>query len=94
MTIGEMITDLLSTTDFGNQQIADLVKAQFPEAKTTAKSVASVASVARRYGVSIAKRPSASPTERIQELETQLAEAQRQIKVLTYLRLRSERVAA
>lgn len=87
MTIGQLIQSLLTTTDMSNQEIADKVRQQFPDAKTTAKSVASVASVARRYGVTIAKRPTAAPTERIAELE-------RQVKVLTYLLRRKDRLAA
>lgn len=87
MTVGTLIQNLLQTTDLSNQEIADKVRQQFPDAKTTAKSVASVASVARKYGVQIAKRPTNAPTERIAELE-------RQVKVLTYLLRRKDRKAA
>jgi hypothetical protein len=94
MTIGELIQELLMNSDLSNQQIADKVIQQFPSAKTTAKSVASIASVARKYGVNIAKRPSANPSERIAELQAQLDEANRELKVLRYLNIRRERIAA
>ncbi len=87
MSIGELITDLLRTTELSNQQIVDAVKKQFPEAKTTTKSVASVASVARKYGVAIAKRPSVSPLAEVAQLK-------REIKVLKYLLGRKDRLAA
>lgn len=87
MTIGELILDLLKTTDLSNQEIVDKVKSQFPEAKTTTKSVASVASVARKYGQTIAKRPTVNPSEELNQLR-------RENRVLKYLLLRKERVAA
>lgn len=87
MSIGELITDLLRTTDLSNQEIVNRVKAQFPDAKTTTKSVASVASVARKYGVDIAKRPTVSPLAEVAQLK-------REIKVLKYLLGRKERLAA
>jgi hypothetical protein len=57
----------------------------FPNAKTSAKSVASVASVARRFGVNVPKRPQVNNVEelklsleiaeaRIAELEAQMAD--------------------
>jgi hypothetical protein len=87
MTINELIIDLLKSSDLGNQAIADKVLQQFPNAKTTAKSVASVASVARKYGVDIKKRPTTSPTDEVNKLK-------REVKVLKYLLQRKERVAA
>jgi len=87
MTINDLIIDLLKSSDLGNQEIANKVKAQFPDAKTTAKSVASVASVARKYGVDIAKRPSVKPTEELEALR-------REVKVLKYLLTRKDRLAA
>ena len=87
MTINELIIDLLKSPDLGNQEIADKVKAQFPNAKTSAKSVASVASVARKYGVDIKKRPTVNPTEELNQLR-------REVKVLKYLLQRKERLAA
>ena len=94
MTIGELIQDLLMNSDLSNQQIADKVKEKFPEAKTTHKSVASIASVARKYGVLVPKRPSANPSEKIAELQSLLDEANRELKVLRYLNERRERKAA
>jgi len=94
MSIGELIIDLLKTSDLSNQEIVERVKAQFPEAKTTTKSVASVASVARKYDVDIAKRPASSPNEKIKELELNLEAANRELKVLRYLNQRRVRLAA
>jgi hypothetical protein len=94
MTIGELITDLLKTTDLSNQEIVERVKSQFPDAKTTAKSVASVASVARKYGVNIAKRPTVKPTEELEALRRELAYTQRQLKVALYLNDRMNRKVA
>lgn len=94
MTIGELIIDLLKSSNLSNQEIVDKVKAQFPDAKTTTKSVASVASVARKYGVDVAKRPAASPSAKIAELEAELAIAQREVKLYKYLNERKLRAAA
>lgn len=80
MKINDLIIDLLKSSDLSNQAIADKVLERFPDAKTTAKSVASVASVARKYGVDIAKRPSANPSERIAELEARIAELEAQLE--------------
>lgn len=78
MTVTKMIeTLLLDPSKFSNQQIVDKVLDQFPEAKTTTKSVASVASTMRRFGLDVAKRDHESPNERIKELEEEV----RQLKL-------------
>lgn len=82
MTINDMILDMLKSTNLSNQQIADAILEQKPDAKTTAKSVASVASVARRYGVSVPKREHANPSERIAELEARVAELEAELEML------------
>ncbi len=94
MTINDMILDLLKSTNLSNQEIADKIVAANPNAKTTAKSVASVASVARRFGVDVPKREHSNPSEKIAELEAKVADLERQLKVAQYLNVRHQRKAA
>lgn len=94
LSINDMILDLLKSTDLSNQEIANKIVAANPSAKTTAKSVASVASVARRFGVYVPKREHSNPSERIAELETKIADLERQLKVANYLNVRHQRKAA
>ena len=75
MKINDLILNLLQNSDLSNQQIADKVLEEFPNAKTSAKSVASVASVARRFGVAVPKRPTVNNTEELKQM-LELAEAE------------------
>ena len=82
-TVTKMIEALLqSEVRYSNQQIVDLVKEKFPEAKTTTKSVSSAASTMRRFGVDVAKREHANPSERIRELEAEVADLKAQLAEL------------
>ena len=49
-TIGELVHELLTDVDLTYLEIVALVKEKFPDAKTTARSVASVAAVLRKKG--------------------------------------------
>lgn len=55
-TIGSLVQELLMDPDLGYVTIVDRVRAEFPDAKTTARSVASVAAVMRRNGVPVPLR--------------------------------------
>ena len=55
-TIGALVAELLRDPDLSYAEIVDRVKAQFPDARTTARSVASVAVGLRKKGVEIPKR--------------------------------------
>jgi polyhydroxyalkanoate synthesis regulator phasin len=87
-TVTKMIEALLLDATLSNQAIVDAVIKQFPEAKTTTKSVASVASVMRRFGVAVPKRTVDSPNERVAELEAQVARLEMMLNDLeAYLEL-------
>ncbi|RYH00687.1 hypothetical protein EU805_17130 [Salipiger sp. IMCC34102] len=52
-TIGSMVQELLIDPDLGYTAIVDRVMTDFPDAKTSVRSVASVAAVLRKKGVNI-----------------------------------------
>ncbi len=52
-TVGALVTKLLADPKLGYDEIMKLVKSDFPQAKTTTRSVASTASVLRRKGFDI-----------------------------------------
>jgi hypothetical protein len=56
--VGELARKLLVETDQGYAEIVEAIRAQFPEAKTTARSVASIACVLRKKGVEVPMRRS------------------------------------
>ena len=60
-TVGEMIRGLLVDTDLEYSAILDRVRVAFPEAKTTARSIASVACLARKKGLDVPKRRAPKP---------------------------------
>ena len=55
-TIGALVAELLIDPDLSYAEIVERVKEQFPNARTTARSVASVAVALRKKGVEIPKR--------------------------------------
>lgn len=55
-TIGSLVQELLMDPDLGYLAIVDRVVAQFPDAKTSVRSVASVAAVLRKKGVDVPMR--------------------------------------
>ncbi|MBS1301696.1 hypothetical protein [Loktanella sp. SALINAS62] len=55
-TIGELVHELLMDVDHTYVEIVALVKRRFPDAKTSARSVASTAAVLRRKGADIPTR--------------------------------------
>lgn len=55
-TIGAMVGELLLDPDLGYEEIVELVRKQFPDAKTSARSVASVAAVMRKKGTPVPLR--------------------------------------
>ncbi|PHQ99341.1 MAG: hypothetical protein COB39_04160 [Marinosulfonomonas sp.] len=55
-TVGTLVTKLLADPKLGYDEIIELVKVDFPQAKTSARSVASTASVLRRKGFDIPLR--------------------------------------
>jgi hypothetical protein len=54
--IGSLVADLLAKPELGYEQIVWRVKQSFPDAKTTTKSVATVARDLRRNGIAIPRR--------------------------------------
>lgn len=59
-SIGQMIADLLVDPEaYGYQEIVDIVRGQFPQAKTSRRSVASVAAALRRKAVEVPMRRNA-----------------------------------
>lgn len=76
LTVTNLIQELLMDSTLTNKDIARKVLIQFPSAKTTEKSVASVASVARRFGVAIPKRTNinSADTILIEELQAKVIE--------------------
>lgn len=84
MTVTKLIEALLTgETRYSHSEIVQLVKAQFPEAKTSTKSVASTASVMRRFGIKVEKSIPANPTERINELLAKIDDLEGQVLRLT-----------
>ena len=55
-TIGRLVEELLMDEALDYTAIVDRVMAEFSNAKTTARSVASVAAVLRKKGVDVPKR--------------------------------------
>lgn len=55
-TIGSLVHELLMDPDLGYEAILEQVKTQFPDAKTSVRSVASVAAVLRRKGLDVPMR--------------------------------------
>ena len=55
-TIGSLVQELLMDPDLGYHAIVDRVVAEFPDAKTSVRSVASVAAVLRKKGVQVPLR--------------------------------------
>ena len=56
ITIGAVVQELLMNAEITYLEIVDLVKEQFPGAKTSARSVASTAALLRRKGVEVPTR--------------------------------------
>lgn len=54
--LSRMVEDLVKTTTLNYKDIVAKVKAEFPEAKTSTKSVASVACVMRKKGIHVPLR--------------------------------------
>jgi hypothetical protein len=59
-TIGELVHELLMDVNLTYVEIVSLVKDKFPDAKTTSRSVASVAAVLRKKGASVPIRRKAA----------------------------------
>lgn len=55
-TIGSLVQELLMDPDLGYHAILDRVMAEFPDAKTSVRSVASVAAVLRKNGIDVPMR--------------------------------------
>ncbi|AUJ64201.1 hypothetical protein B9057_07745 [Aestuarium zhoushanense] len=55
-TVGATVRRLLTETDLGYPEIVDKVLEEHPDARTTARSVASVASTLRKKGVDVPMR--------------------------------------
>lgn len=55
-TIGSLVQELLMDPDLGYLVIVDRVVAEFPDAKTSVRSVASVAATMRKRGVEVPMR--------------------------------------
>ena len=62
-SIGEMVERLLMDPSLNYVEIARRVRAQFAHARTTNRSVASVAKAMRARGVAVARRRGPPPTE-------------------------------
>jgi len=62
-SIGEMVDRLLMDPSLNYVEIASRVRAQFAHARTTNRSVASVAKAMRARGVDVARRRGPPPTE-------------------------------
>lgn len=60
-TIGSLVEELLMDATLGYEAIVELVKAEFSEAKTSVRSVASVAAVMRRRGIDVPMRRKSRP---------------------------------
>jgi hypothetical protein len=54
--VGALARKLLVETDQGYPEIVEAIRAKFPEAKTTARSVASIACNLRKSGVDVPMR--------------------------------------
>ena len=63
LTIGSLVQELLMGPELGYLTIVDRVMAQFPNAKTSVRSVASVAAVMRKNGVDVPMRKKAKLEE-------------------------------
>jgi hypothetical protein len=65
-TIGKLVNELLMDEGLDYKSIVSRVMAEFPDAKTTTRSVASVAAVLRKKGVNvpIRQKRSASPNSK------------------------------
>jgi len=63
-TVGTLVADLLTDTALSYAEIVALVKSDFPEAKTTPRSVASIASMLRRKGQDIPSRRKAAKAKK------------------------------
>ncbi len=55
-TIGALVQELLMDEALGYKEIVETVRGQFPDAKTSVRSVASVAAVMRKRGVDVPMR--------------------------------------
>ena len=60
-SVGELIRELLTETDLEYSAILDRVRVAFPDAKTTVRSIASVACLARKKGLDVPKRRAPKP---------------------------------
>lgn len=60
-TVGALVEALVAT-ELAYDEIVRMVRARFPDARTTARSVASVASVLRKRGVAVQMRRMARTT--------------------------------
>ena len=63
-TIGVLVTELLADAALNYAEIVALVKSDFPEAATSTRSVASIASMLRRKGHDIPSRKKAAKAKK------------------------------
>lgn len=59
ITIGSIVTEMVMDAALTYDNIVDMVREQFPEANTSRRSVASVASRLRKAGIDVPKRKAA-----------------------------------
>ena len=59
-TIGSVVADLVMDAELSYDAIVDMVRGQFPDANTSTRSVASVASRLRKAGVDVPTRRAAT----------------------------------
>ena len=65
LTISRLTEKLLMNENFGYAEIVDRVMAEFPDARTTTRSVASVAAVLRKNGTPVPKRRTKKPQREV-----------------------------
>ena len=61
LTVGTTVKRLLTETDLGYAEIVEKTLEEHPDARTTARSVASVASTLRKSGVEVPMRRKSKP---------------------------------
>jgi hypothetical protein len=67
LDVGELVRSLLIDTDLDYDAILAEVRKAIPDAKTTVRSIASVASIARKRGEAVAMRAEARSTRAAEE---------------------------
>ena len=60
MKIGSVVSEMLTSTDMAYDAIVEAIIKQFPQANTTARSIASVAARLRKTGVDVPTRRKAA----------------------------------